>query len=1253
MDSLPFPTKPSTKSGFALVVALSLMAFVLLLLISMTTLVQVETESSQGSKARKQAQQNALLALNVAIGELQQLTGPDQRVTALADLDNGSDPNDTTEQPNWVGVWGNSSVANYSQRPNAIDASEPALLSWLVSGNESISYDVNTGNNDFGQIEKAPSEDDIEFKPTDANSGLLNATALSDITIGGVPAQLLVGPNTTNQTDPEKEYVAAPLVNIETGGGTSGRYAWWVGDEGVKAKANVRPSYLDQESSDQNEYQNYSFQTAQRAALEFVEYDDTKNRLDTEFDFADPRLKRIKDLAALPFLSSGNAGGGTLAPLESVIKERFHELTASSYGVLADSYAGGLKKDLTSDFNGSNSRPADNEPLFAALNSNDNVPTWGQARSLINTSISGNVGNYSTDPILPSETTNGVYPVFTAASLGVDFYLSDPIIDPANDSIAYYELRVALVPLVVLWNPHTVTINASNYELGMRVHHEGIDKTKLWIDVEGVQADVLDLNSGTWESQTPDGEQYLRFALETSALAPGESHIYSLEDNGSPYNAGVSRVIISDEAVDNYLNHVAMTNDNLEIGPATVIVRRGRKTYEAPDITVEAFAQRADGNSPQFFDVVLAEPGGISNLSDQSRWYHAVLDAKLGTRADSATDSRSPTGTVSKVMEKGGSYRDLNELVGSDGPTGESINAYRIYNVMERRGGVAGAGGNRSGSLSFSNQHNSGRTRWLMTGNPRARFVKNTEVENEKNIRGSVVFSSNFDGYSQPIIGDARLFPHVSGDNGNRISIGRIMSEDPNTFGVAPLFDQLDSTEKFLSLGQLQHSITGPYGFNQSYPFGNSLADVRIDRELTYIANKVTPPHGAIGSETLYDLSWYVNRAVWDKYFVSTVPDNWSQTDIKNLRPLPNSRMGYYGEPELNSIQGDGAYDEAASNLWVDGAFNINSTSEQAWRSLLSATFGIPDSGDGSFADSGDNVSQIIPIPRFASNQSQIGYRGADFTDSMQSRIQSGTNLAYIGNRGLKMSYDGTSNGDVNDLVNELARTIVNEVKLRGPFLSLGDFVNRTLVEEDYHDPVNTRQDDWGVDPETDIGIVGALQAAIDKMGLDENGEYISGRSMINSIRDGLNNSSSWHSRYGAKDADDAWYMMEEDWNFEHYLGGPNRGVNNGVKMPQSISSAGSPSFMTAADLLTVIGPAISARTDTFRIRSYGETVNPITQETEGRAWCEAIVQRLPDYIDENDEPDVEPVSLSSLANIQFGRKYKILSLRWLDASEI
>ena len=53
----------SQRQGFALVIALSLMAFVLLLLLSLSSLVRVESLSAKISQSTLAAQQNALLGL--------------------------------------------------------------------------------------------------------------------------------------------------------------------------------------------------------------------------------------------------------------------------------------------------------------------------------------------------------------------------------------------------------------------------------------------------------------------------------------------------------------------------------------------------------------------------------------------------------------------------------------------------------------------------------------------------------------------------------------------------------------------------------------------------------------------------------------------------------------------------------------------------------------------------------------------------------------------------------------------------------------------------------------------------------------------------------------------------------------------------------------------------------------------------------------------------------------------------------------
>jgi hypothetical protein len=77
--------------------------------------------------------------------------------------------------------------------------------------------------------------------------------------------------------------------------------------------------------------------------------------------------------------------------------------------------------------------------------------------------------------------------------------------------------------------------------------------------------------------------------------------------------------------------------------------------------------------------------------------------------------------------------------------------------------------------------------------------------------------------------------------------------------------------------------------------------------------------------------------------------------------------------------------------------------------------------------------------------------------------------------------------------------------------------------------------------------------------------------------------------------------------------------------------------FPTAAQILAAIGSMLTVRTDTFRLRAYGETLNPADPaKTESIACCEAIVQRT---------ADSSPNGL--------GRKFVILYFRWLGPDDI
>ena len=93
--------------------------------------------------------------------------------------------------------------------------------------------------------------------------------------------------------------------------------------------------------------------------------------------------------------------------------------------------------------------------------------------------------------------------------------------------------------------------------------------------------------------------------------------------------------------------------------------------------------------------------------------------------------------------------------------------------------------------------------------------------------------------------------------------------------------------------------------------------------------------------------------------------------------------------------------------------------------------------------------------------------------------------------------------------------------------------------------------------------------------------------------------------------------------------------------------------WLTQADILTALAPVLTPRSDTFLVRTYGEAINPATNASEGRAWCEAVVQRVPEYLDAADAPEVLPADLTSEVNRSGGRRFKVISFRWLTRADI
>ena len=97
------------------------------------------------------------------------------------------------------------------------------------------------------------------------------------------------------------------------------------------------------------------------------------------------------------------------------------------------------------------------------------------------------------------------------------------------------------------------------------------------------------------------------------------------------------------------------------------------------------------------------------------------------------------------------------------------------------------------------------------------------------------------------------------------------------------------------------------------------------------------------------------------------------------------------------------------------------------------------------------------------------------------------------------------------------------------------------------------------------------------------------------------------------------------------------------------------PAYLMQADVLQAIAPLLTVRGDTFVVRTYGDVTNPATGSTTAHAWCEAVVQRIPETVDSADDIIQPGSSVGPAFNPQypFGRRMKVVMFRWLSDAEV
>ncbi len=1148
----PIHRKSPRSSGFALVTTVSLMVLLAVMCVGLLGLSAVSLRSSTQTQARAEAEANARLALMIALGELQTLLGPDQNITAPAAIyDANPDDAEVTglSHRHLTGVW---QARNETLEQTPDYTRERTFRRWLVS------------HADAAQI---------------AQPDFVRDGSLAD----PVP---MVDDSVNSADDPVR------AGRLPVGGGS---LAWWVGDENCKALVNPRD---DRDRSDNN-------QTAELLA-----------------GFATPGAHGVPSLDGLTNFPANTAISDKLISVETLPlavtdaddSEYFHHLSPYPRSVLADVTKGGLRKDLSlymerTDINwlqgwgrqegasGMPRGPLGPNGKIALSNPDDHdVLAWKHLhhwyhmhrRQLANQQDL-NVGAMlnttpSIDPVSNPAWNSGVTRL-TPVVVRLQMLVS--IGSQRQGRSSNYSLRMYSYPVVTLWNPYNVPMRVTEWSAFL--HTLPLEHT---VFKAGVKHNLTGggTTDGKYNWGWPHGNMTTRVGGNTGpaiTLAPGEAKIltYSTSQSGS-FNA----------------------HDMIASPPAWLPTRAGqprelgsisgnptdRIAISTSLATWESSSTSFSGQNFQTTFDFRCEPRAV-HVGHPARFQNQMFSSQVAWRHENAnprvafiSERNFPNTTIQDINNNPMPFLHLDiRLKTLDEP--ELPNKTWLHNI------------------------------------PFHPYAAVTSTS--KHARNGVDASTTFFAHPYTI-----TFEQVSGVEGvfqNRPFFGP--SNRPG--GQSRIVSAPVPLAPLTSLAQLQNLPLLPIEalnwsgyYYQNHAIGNSFASPGLPPDKikeksfpfhlgqyfpwqggdiagrTYGSDSDMPSHAWFNNDEytiqgapaqVVDRSYAANHLLFDEYFFSSMAAQegpvfqryGSQRPLRTVvteffngtNPLPIAAYRPYQVPDSNFTDAvnllttrtgatAGGFLKSAAMLMADGGFNINSTSVEAWTVVLSAA----------------NRKRPVFMPR---DSSLSGQGRRTHVISRNPNPTTGTDTEesrWLGYREL-----------TDDEIRQLAEAVVRQVKKRGPFRSLGEFVNRR------------RSDD------VEMARFGALQAALEDPEVDINRDYRgAGNELTTDDIAGTN------------------YKFSEAALGSRYQG--------------------TPAYINQADILTPIAPIIQARSDTFLIRGYGEARSPDRTRITARAWCEAVVQRVPDYVDAIDSPEVARDQLQSQANRLFGRRIVIKSFRWL-----
>ena len=1265
------------RRGFALIATISVLLLLTLIAVAFLSLSAVTVSTSRIEWAEEEARANARLALMIAIGELQREMGPDQRVSATASiLDQSEETEDITgiEEPHWVGVWSSdwtkSSQGTAQGSTNLQDKlawesnyenggmkdrrsvegwrAEDAVSTYLVSGNEGGRERRLKNGKEFQDAEDGVSRDNNSDR--ELRQKLVNLGSVSDeddiVTVKKVELS---------------RQVRQP--NGQTQDSATGSYSYWISDEGGKASIDIVDKHRTKEPSPSTEdgYQRvfYSQDIGEEAITGFSKMSDEDRER-----FASVQTARLSQVD------------------ERDLKNVFHDVTTNSLSLLTNTRDGGLKKDLSVWLNESGDiRDLDSGRIeYQGLSGDDRLvgPPNNNYSQFMDVSGSELVEEISpqfaliknwmndSDRFNFSLTTNNIdlggneadlkgqgYHVDYPRNSGIQVYdelLGDnenrgvkmerleyvtyaPVVVEASFyyNVGYeksgqnYRDYLLMYPRVALWNPYSVAMKVP--PMFCYLYLNGNKRLKINMGSASVH---LDMNL---HSRTNPSERGVQNGVTVWYLAdkgdgatgivipPGETYVYTVDRvNTRRKGGGTGR--LGDYSKSNFRNNLlspqgksdpqtyllvgneendTMTRTGVASGGSTLEALR--KVMPLNFIEDPAGGDTHGGDNFQYMlkdasSVTRTQVQGLIGLQDLPMV--AVGSISLQAGGGDELPVRWPDSSPVPIYPLLSGRSRIDTSVADGEPDYRTRDGFRLRWWQETETNI---GNSRLGTADMTKLF---QTAGIGNWNVRASYVTRNPWDNitEKE-------PYYFGNYTRDLVSEEAGFdltsPNSVGGNQKGFPFGKSSGADK-----VVLFEVPSKNLGMPNLAYLRHLKLSELAWAPTYAIGNSIADPRAEMDGTapdlsefgtqngwnvstmgsngnrqdYWAALHRELLGELPTRNLmaFDMSYEVNFNLWDTFFVGSNASGASQRSNQMKRfaedpsedPLPNGRLSLINRSDLSSSVEDDldSFFFAAARLGVRGGFNVNSTSIEAWKAILSSTNDVELSG-----------SKGTIFPRLL-NPSVSEYKGTGLGSS-----------AYAGNRELS-----------EDDIEILAEQMVVQVKKRGPFFGMADFVNRRLGNDE------------------ELARSGAIESAIELAGINssfgDGGDFA-----IEDRESDIGNTS--------------FYRIDDGTQLDHRL------------KPDS-QAWGVPGYLTQGDVLGVIGENLTARSDTFKVRAYGEALD-ISGNILARAWCEATVQRTPEPVTPDEVSGVkgynpEPVSGDQ---VDFGRRFKMVGFRWLTAQEV